>query len=100
MAPLYLCHHALRLGLLTLKNKVLAYLAFVSWHNLSLTFIIWSSGIPHFGAIRVNEKIKPLSIPMRPFSQALVAVPFNTTYCHQMCMAGNCFPYKLRIKVQ
>lgn len=59
-----LCHHALRLGLLTLKTKVSAYLAFVSWHNLSLTFIIWSSGIPHFAATRVNKKIKPLSIPM------------------------------------
>lgn len=70
----------------TKKKKI--FLAFVSYHELSLTFIIWSSSISpiwgHWSELG-NKAITHSHLFLWP----PVAVPFKTAYCNQTLMAGN-----------
>ena len=60
MAPLCLSYLPLNPDLLTFFFflMVSTCLAFVSWHELSLNFFIWNSGIPPFGGIWSGLKNK------------------------------------------
>lgn len=78
----------------TKKKKILA---FVSYHELSLTFIIWSSSISpilgHWSELE-NKAITHSHL----FLWLPVAVPFKTAYCIQTLIDGREW-YKFQMRI-